>query len=97
MFEFLAYRCAYCNYFNAARKQKPTFNPNVLSPSAPVAPVQNGATPQVERMEVSTVTDSSDSNEGMNEFRVTRRSIRVPPKVYPDLSSSEESLSDKKK
>lgn len=97
MFEFLAYRCAYCNYFNAARKQKPTFNPNVLSPSAPVAPVQNGATPQVERMEVSTVTDSSDSNEGMNESRVTRRSIRVPPKVYPDLSSSEESLSDKKK
>jgi len=48
-------------------------------------------------MEVSTVTDSSDSNEGMNESRVTRRSIRVPPKVYPDLSSSEESLSDKKK
>lgn len=93
-FEYISYRCAYCNFLNGARKQKPVFNPNILS--SPVF-AQNGTTPQVERMEVSTVTDSSDSNEGNNESRLTRRSIRVPPKIYPDLSSSEESLSDKKK
>ena len=89
-----AFRCAYCNYLNGARKQKPVFNPNVFSPPAP-PPVQNG-TNHVERMEMS-VTDSSDSIEVNTEPRITRRSIRIP-KPNPDLSSSsEENLSDKNK
>jgi hypothetical protein len=57
-------------------------------------------------MEMS-VTDSSDSNDAINESRVTRRSIRVPAtnnnnnnngmQHNPILSSSEESLSEKNK
>ncbi len=98
---FLAFRCAYCNYFNSARKNKPVFNPNLFSPIQ----IQNGTT-NIERMDMS-VTDSSDSNES----RVTRRSIRVPTtnnneiqsrsisvenkrQIYPSL---EENLSDKNK
>ncbi len=98
-FYFVAFRCAYCNYFNGARKHKPVFNLNLLnSPPQP----QNGSN-NPERMEMS-VTDSSDSNEAVNESRVTRRSIRVPTtnnnggmSHNPILSSSEESLSDKTK
>ncbi len=49
------------------------------------------------------VVDSSDSNDAIEESRVTRRSIRVPAtnnngvQQNPILSSSEESLSDKNK
>jgi len=106
--KFLAFRCAYCNYFNSARKNKPVFNPNLFSPIQ----IQNGTT-NIERTEIS-VTDSSDSTEPINESRVTRRSIRVPTtnnneittrsksvetkrQIYPTLSSSEENLSDKNK
>jgi len=108
-FEYLSFRCAYCNYLNGARKHKPVFKPDLFSP--PPQP-QNGSI-NVERMDMS-VTDSSDSKEPMNESRVTRRSIRVPTtnnngnhsrslslenkcQHNPILSSSEESLSDKNK
>jgi hypothetical protein len=100
-FEYLSFRCAYCNYFNGARKHKPVFNPNLFNSPQP----QNGTT-NSERMEMS-VTDSSDSNDAINESRVTRRSIRVPAtnnnnnnngmQHNPILSSSEESLSEKNK
>lgn len=99
LFLFSAFRCAYCNYLNGARKNKPVFNPNVFSPPLP-PPVQNGHN-HVERMEMS-ITDSSDSTEPINEARLTRRSIRIPKPDTdilprnPDLSSSEESLSEKK-
>ena len=98
-----AFRCAYCNYFNGARKQKPVFNPEAFHS-------------QSERREAPTVTDSSDSTE---ETRLTRRSIRIPPPPAPptkttngtrsrspstsreqrmsNLSSSEESLSNERK
>jgi hypothetical protein len=105
--KFLAFRCAYCNYLNGARKHKPVFKSDFFSPTQP----QNSTT-NVERMEMS-VIDSSDSTNPINESRVTRRSIRVPTttnngihprslslenkhQIHPALSSSEESLSDKK-
>lgn len=93
-----AFRCAYCNYFNGARKQKPVFNPEVFHSLT-------------ERRDVPMVTDSSDSTE---ETRLTRRSIRIPnPKttngtrsrsnsnsrekqIMSNLSSSEENLTEKK-
>jgi hypothetical protein len=104
-FEYLSFRCAYCNYFNGARKHKPIFNPDLFSPIQ----TQNGTT-NVERMEMSV----TDSNDPINESRVTRRSIHVPTtnnsgissrsrsvenkrQYNPVLSSSEESLSDKNK
>jgi len=67
---------------NSARKQKPVFNPDLLnSPSA--------------NMETNPIDPINDS-------RLTRRSIRIPAtennlQHHPDLSSSEESLSDKNK
>lgn len=92
----LAFRCAYCNYFNGARKQKPVFNPEVFHSIT-------------ERRDVPMVTDSSDSTE---ETRLTRRSIRIPnPKptngtrsrsnsrekqMMSNLSSSEENLTKDK-
>ncbi|CAF0753780.1 unnamed protein product [Adineta ricciae] len=112
-FEYLSFRCAYCNYLNGARKRKPVFNGNLSSPSPPAAPlpapIQNQSA--AEPMELS-VTDSSDSTDQATESQVTRRSIRLSTvnhsngnpapngnkrSLYPTLSSSEESLSDKKK
>lgn len=107
---FLAFHCAHCNYFNGARKHKPVFNPHIFSPPPPPPPSQNGKTNH-KPTEMS-VTDSSDSTELIPETRVTRRSIRIPAtngnhsssssienkrQLYPTLSSSEESLSDKNK
>jgi len=78
-FEYLSFRCAYCNYFNGARKQKPVFNPDLLN------------SPQT-NMEIPAADPTT-------ECKLTRRSIRVDNKLqhHPDLSSSEESLSDKTK
>ncbi|CAF4420901.1 unnamed protein product [Rotaria socialis] len=67
-FEYLSFRCAYCNYFNGARKHKPVFNPDLLNSTL----TQNGN--NLERMEIS-ATDSADP---INQSRLTRRSIRVP-------------------
>ncbi|CAF1393763.1 unnamed protein product [Rotaria sp. Silwood1] len=106
-FEYLSFRCAYCNYFNGARKHKPVFNPDLFNTNQ----TQNGN--NIERMEIS-ATDSSDSTDPINESRITRRSIRVPitnkneissrsisvenkRQQHPAMSSSsEESLSEKK-
>ncbi|UJR15161.1 hypothetical protein I4U23_002124 [Adineta vaga] len=76
-FEYLSFRCAYCNYLNGARKHKPVFNGNLSSPPPlpPSFPVENQSV--VEPMEMS-ATDSSDSADQANESRVTRRSIRIP-------------------
>lgn len=49
------------------------FNPDLLNSTI----TQNGNA-QPERMEIS-ATDSSDSTDPINESRITRRSIRVPP------------------
>ncbi|CAF3064669.1 unnamed protein product [Rotaria sp. Silwood2] len=106
-FEYLSFRCAYCNYFNGARKHKPVFNSDLFSTNQ----TQNGN--NIERMEIS-ATDSSDSTDPVNESRITRRSIRVPiankneirsrsisvdnkRQRNPEISSSEESLSEKNK
>ncbi|CAF1337154.1 unnamed protein product [Adineta steineri] len=70
-FEYLSFRCAYCNYFNGARKHKPVFNGNLLSPSQP----QSGT--HVESMDIS-MTDSSDTSDSVTKSRLTRRSIRIP-------------------
>ncbi|CAF1363562.1 unnamed protein product [Adineta steineri] len=111
-FEYLSFRCAYCNYFNGARKHKPVFNGNLMSPSQP----QSGT--HVESMDIS-MTDSSDTSDSVTKSRLTRRSIRIPTtnnshnnkkdirsrsisnenkrQDSPVISSSEESLSDKNK
>jgi hypothetical protein len=95
-FSYLAFRCAYCNYFNSARKNKPVFNPDLFnSPQTQIGS-------NIERMEISTMDTSNDP---INDSKISRRSIRVPTinpnssirQHHPDLSSSEESLSDKNK
>ena len=85
LFSNLAFRCAYCNYFNSARKHKPVFNPDLLN--SPQTNMETSVTNQVDPV---------------NDSRLTRRSIRVSTienkiQHHPDLSSSEESLSDKNK
>jgi len=109
-FEYLSFRCAYCNYFNSSHKQKPVFRGDIVAhdhqPTTTINQPQNEST--VERMEISS-SDSSDSIEA-NESKLTRRSIRVLPSKntnesrsrsasrehHPALtSSSEESLSKK--
>ncbi|CAF3210496.1 unnamed protein product [Rotaria sp. Silwood2] len=106
-FEYLSFRCAYCNYFNGARKHKPVFNSDLFSTN------QTQNENNIERMEIS-ATDSSDSTDPVNESRITRRSIRVPiankneirsrsisvdnkRQRNPEISSSEENLSEKNK
>ena len=63
MFLYLAFRCAYCNYFNSSRKQKPVFHGDIVAhdpqPTTTSQP-QNEST--AERMEISS---ESDSNEGI--------------------------------
>jgi hypothetical protein len=66
-----AFRCAYCNYFNGSRKQKPVFNADLFA-STLVPP--NGV--PIEHREAS-ITDSSDSMDPTEQSKVTRRSIRV--------------------
>lgn len=66
-FDIVAFRCAYCNYFNSSRKQKPVFHGNIVAhdPSAPPPTTnqpQNEST--IQRVEVSS-SESSDSNNGI--------------------------------
>ncbi|CAF1217487.1 unnamed protein product [Rotaria sordida] len=87
-FEYLSFRCAYCNYFNGARKHKPVFNPDLFSTN------QTQNENNIERMEIST-TDSSDSTDPINESRITRRSIRVPITNKNEIRSRSISLENK--
>lgn len=61
---YLAYRCAYCNYFNSARKQKPVFNGDIVAHDPQTTTIATTNEPQnestVERMEVSS-SESSES------------------------------------
>jgi hypothetical protein len=60
-FYVLAFRCAYCNYFNSSRKQKPVFHGDIVAHDpqpTTINPPQNQST--VERMEISS-SESSDS------------------------------------
>ncbi|CAF1405461.1 unnamed protein product [Rotaria sordida] len=91
-FEYLSFRCAYCNYFNSARKQKPVFHGNIVAHD-PQTTMTNQPQNEsiVERMESST-SESSNSNEdntanntGSN---VTRRSIRIPASENTNESQS---------
>jgi len=65
-FLYLAFRCAYCNYFNGSRKEKPVFNGNIVAhdpqTATTISQPQNESI--VERMEVSS-SESSDSNRGI--------------------------------
>jgi hypothetical protein len=86
-YEYLSFRCAYCNYFNSSRKQKPVFQGDIVAhdpPSTTTNQPQNEST--VERMETSS-SESSDSNKD-NETRITRRSIRVPASTNSGESRS---------
>lgn len=55
----LAFRCAYCNYFNSARKQKPVFHGDVVAHDP--APTTNQS--QAARVEPSTPS-SAESGPG---------------------------------
>jgi len=64
-FSYLAFRCAYCNYFNSSRKQKPVFNGNIVvhdPQTTTISPPQNES--RVERMDISS-SESSESIEGI--------------------------------
>ncbi|CAF3699330.1 unnamed protein product [Rotaria socialis] len=75
-FEYLTFRCAYCNYLNSAHKQKPVFLDNTIAQPATTSQPENEST--VERM-VSSSSESSITNEdndtGLNP---THRSVRIP-------------------
>ena len=61
----LAFRCAYCNYFNSARKQKPVFHGDIVAhdpPSTTASPPSEE--PVTTRADLSS-SDSSDSVAGM--------------------------------
>jgi hypothetical protein len=64
-FDISAFRCAYCNYYNSSRKQKPVFQGNIVVHDPPPTTTnqpQNQST--VERMEVSS-SESSDSSKSI--------------------------------
>ncbi|CAF0959523.1 unnamed protein product [Rotaria magnacalcarata] len=75
-FEYLTFRCAYCNYSNSAHKQKPVFLDNAIAQPATTSQPENEST--VERM-ISSSSESSiineDNDTGLNP---TCRSIRIP-------------------
>jgi len=75
---FLAYRCAYCNYYNNARKQKPVFSGKIAAHDPQSVPsqaqVQNETT--TEQMEISS-SDSAHSNDVNNETDIRHRTVNV--------------------
>ena len=66
---FLAYRCAYCNYYNNARKQKPVF-------SGKIAAHDPQSVPSQAQMEISS-SDSAHSNDVNNETDIRHRTVNV--------------------
>jgi len=63
-FLYLAFRCAYCNYFNSARKQKPVFRGDIVAHDPQSTTIsQSHNEPTVTRTELS--SESSDSTEGI--------------------------------
>jgi len=79
-FEYISFRCAYCNYFNSARKQKPVFHGDIVAhdPQLTTSQPQNEST--VERMEISSsespdnIAEAESKGTGSN---VIRRSVRI--------------------
>ncbi|CAF2637635.1 unnamed protein product [Rotaria sp. Silwood2] len=87
-FEYISFRCAYCNYFNSARKQKPVFHGSVVAhdpQTTTTSPTQNES--NVERIESSTF-ESSNSNEDSTGLNITCRSIPIPTSDDTNESSS---------
>ncbi|CAF1376504.1 unnamed protein product, partial [Adineta steineri] len=97
-YEYLSFRCAYCNYFNSARKQKPVFHGDIVAhdpqPAAATTVSQTQAEPTVTRTDLSS-SESSDANEDNKsagtESNVVRRSIRVPASENTNESRSRSS------
>ncbi|CAF1217246.1 unnamed protein product [Adineta ricciae] len=108
-FEYLSFRCAYCNYFNSAHKQKPVFHGDIVAhdpPATSVTPTSDEPTTTRTDLSSSESSDSLEDNGTTNtDAHLTRRSIRLPateassesPETthdhHPDLSSSSEEMS----
>ncbi|XP_043285047.1 endoplasmic reticulum junction formation protein lunapark-B isoform X4 [Venturia canescens] len=57
-FEFFGFRCCYCNFWNPARKQKPSA-PRLEDPTSPQLNLQS---PKISDLEISSASSSSDSD-----------------------------------
>ncbi|UJR31522.1 hypothetical protein I4U23_019011 [Adineta vaga] len=87
-YEYLSFRCAYCNYFNSARKQKPVFHGNIVAHDPPsTTTTTTTTTTQPPNESIATCSDlsSSESSDSLrdneskdSESIVTHRSIHVP-------------------
>jgi len=81
-YEYLSFRCAYCNYFNSARKQKPVFHGDIVAHDPPSTtarpPLEEPAATRTD-LSSSESSDSLGENESKAaETNLTHRSIRVP-------------------
>jgi len=103
-FEYIAYRCAYCHYWNPARKQRPTAPRLEASSLKPQVLTESSSDEEESESRIKESDNASDSNKNSKEASKDieksaneQKSAKEPENVPPTVSktSSDESEEEK--
>ncbi|CAF3708315.1 unnamed protein product [Rotaria sp. Silwood1] len=94
-FEYISFRCAYCNYFNSARKQKPVFQGNIVAHDPQIITSQSQNESNIEHRESSNSNEDNISNN--TDSNVIRRSINIPASEETNESQFRSTLVEKQR